>query len=84
MRNMAWTITTAILLCMRASAVNADQAAVAPPEGSSLLLEVTAHGVQIYTCEAKGSGFEWSFTAPEANLFDQQGRQIGTHFVGPS
>jgi hypothetical protein len=69
---------------MRASAVKADEAAVAPPQGSSLLLEVMADGVQIYTCEATGSGFAWSFTAPEANLFDQQGRQIGTHFAGPS
>jgi hypothetical protein len=84
MRNMARIITTGILLCMRTSAVNADQTAAAPPPGSSLLLEVMADGVQIYTCEAKGSGFEWSFTAPEANLFDQQGRQIGAHFAGPS
>jgi hypothetical protein len=84
MRNMACIITLGILLCMRTSAVNADQTAVAPPQGSSLLLEVVADGVQIYTCEAKGSGFEWSFTAPEANLFDLQGRQIGTHFAGPS
>jgi Protein of unknown function (DUF3455) len=86
MRNMAWIVTTGILLCMRTSAVNADQTAVAPPQSSSLLLEVMADGVQIYTCEAKGSGsgFEWSFKAPEASLFDQQGRQIGIHFAGPS
>jgi hypothetical protein len=37
-----------------------------------------------YTCEAQGNLFEWSFKAPEANLFDKQGRQIGTHFAGPS
>ena len=46
-----------------------------------LLLEVVADGVQIYTCEAKDGGFAWSFKAPEANLFDKQGRQVGTHFV---
>ena len=46
------------------------------------LLEVVADGVQIYTCETKGSLFQWSFKAPEANLFDKQGRQIGTHFAG--
>ena len=65
-------------------AVYADQTAVAPPKGSALLLEVGADGVQIYTCESKTSGFEWSFTAPEANLLDTQGRQIGTHFGGPT
>ena len=63
---------------------NAEQTGVAPPQGSAPLLEVVADGVQIYTCEAKGNLFEWSFTAPEANLFDKQGRQIGTHFAGPT
>jgi hypothetical protein len=63
--------------------VNADQTGVAPPQGSAPLLEVVVDGVQIYTCEAKGSLFQWTFTAPEANLFDKQGRQIGTHFAGP-
>jgi hypothetical protein len=58
--------------------------AVVPPEGSVLLLEVVADGVQIYTCEAKDGGFAWSFEAPEANLFDKQGRQVGSHFAGPT
>ena len=48
------------------------------------MLELDADGVQIYTCEAKGGGFEWSFKAPEANLFDKEGRQVGTHFAGPT
>jgi len=48
------------------------------------LLEVVADGVQIYTCDAKEGGFVWSFKAPEASLFDQEGRQIGTHFAGPT
>ena len=61
----------------------ADQAAVGPPAGAPLLLEVLADGVQIYACEAKEKGPEWVFKAPEANLFDAQGRQIGTHFAGP-
>jgi hypothetical protein len=65
-------------------AVNADQTTVAPPQGSAPLLEVMGDGVQIYTCEGKGNLFEWSFKAPEANLFDEQGRQIGTHFAGPT
>jgi hypothetical protein len=64
--------------------VNAEQTGVAPPQGSALLLEASADGVQIYTCEAKGSLFQWVFTAPEASLFDKEGRQIGTHFAGPA
>ena len=80
----AFAVAAGILVGMSAVAVNADQTGVAPPQGSALLLEVTADGVQIYTCEAKGNLFEWSFKAPEANLFDKQGRQIGTHFAGPT
>ena len=82
--NKAFAVTTAILIGTGAVPVNADQTAVAPPQGSAPLLEVVADGVQIYTCEAKGSLFQWMFTAPEANLFDKQGRQIGTHFAGPT
>jgi hypothetical protein len=58
--------------------------AVPPPQGSALVLEAIADGVQIYACEAKDQGFEWVFKAPEATLFDKQGRQIGTHFTGPT
>ena len=57
---------------------------VPAPKGAPPLLAVDADGVQIYTCEAKDQGFAWVFKAPEANLFDKQGRQIGTHFAGPS
>jgi hypothetical protein len=55
-----------------------------PPAGATLLLEAIADGVQIYACETQGQGVAWVFKAPEANLFDQHGRQIGTHFAGPS
>ena len=57
---------------------------VPPPTGASLLFETVADGVQIYACEAQGQGFAWVFKAPEATLFDRQGRQVGTHFAGPS
>lgn len=82
--NIAFAIIVGILIGIGAIAINADEAGVAPPQGSALLLEAAADGVQIYTCEAKGSVFQWTFTAPEANLFDKQGRQIGTHFAGPT
>jgi hypothetical protein len=58
--------------------------AVAPPPGSPLLLELSADGVQIYTCEAKNNAFEWTFTAPEAKLSDKQGHPAGTHSAGPT
>jgi hypothetical protein len=68
----------AILIGIGAVAAGAEEGAVvAPPEGSPLVLELAADGVQIYVCEAKDGGFGWSFKAPEANLFDEQGRQAG-------
>jgi uncharacterized protein DUF3455 len=84
MKNIACGIAACILIGTGAVAAGADEAAVAPPPGSRLLFELFAEGVQVYGCEAKGGGFEWSFKAPEANLFDRQGRQVGTHFGGPT
>ena len=84
MKNIARGTAAAVLLGAAALAAEADPTAVAPPEGSALLLELVADGVQVYTCDAKEGGFVWSFKAPEANLFDRQGRQIGTHFAGPT
>ena len=83
MRNISLVIVTGILIGTGAFVVKADQTVVAPPEGSKPLLEVVADGVQIYICEGKQDGFEWKFKAPEANLFDKQGQQIGTHTGGP-
>jgi hypothetical protein len=77
-------IAAAILIGTGVSAALADQAAVAPPAGSAPMLELVADGVQIYTCDANDGGFVWSFKGPEANLFDKQGRQVGTHFAGPT
>jgi hypothetical protein len=82
--NTAFAVATGILVGISAVGVNADQAGVAPPQGSALLLEAAADGVQIYTCEAKSGLFQWTLIAPEANLFNKQGRQIGTHFAGPT
>lgn len=84
MRNIALIIMTGILIGKSTFVAKADQTAVAPPQGSAVLLEAVADGVQIYACEAKDGRFDWVFKAPEANLFDNQGRQVGTHFTGPT
>jgi hypothetical protein len=57
---------------------------LAPPAGAKLLLEAGADGVQIYVCEPKDQDFAWVFEAPEATLFDAEGRQLGTHSAGPT
>lgn len=62
----------------------AQQQDVAAPPGARLVLEAPAQGVQVYTCEKATDGYRWAFKAPDAALFDATGRQIGTHFAGPS
>ena len=67
-----------------AGVAHAADELVPPPQGAPLLLEASADGVQVYVCEAKDQGFTWTFKAPEANLFDKQGLQVGSHFGGPT
>lgn len=50
-----------------------------PGAGATLALTTSARGVQIYECRAG----QWSFVAPEAELFDAKGRTLGTHGAGP-
>ena len=52
-----------------------------------LLFTAKAKGVQIYVCQAKKDDptkYEWVFKAPEADLFDTQGKKIGHHYAGPT
>jgi hypothetical protein len=50
-----------------------------PGANESLALIVPAKGVQIYECRES----KWVFVAPEAELFDRNGKKIGTHYAGP-
>lgn len=60
---------------------------ITPPAGNSVFLVGHATGVQIYVCKAKAddpSRFEWSFTAPEADLTNEKGEKIAKHYAGPT
>src|SRR3954466_12598440 len=57
---------------------------IAVPAGNKVFLVGHATGVQIYTCAAATTGFAWSFVAPRANLYDDNGKLIVTHFAGPT
>jgi len=78
----------AVLMAASATAARLPvPAALDPPAGEVLLLELAAKGVQIYECRAKAgatSAQEWAFVAPEAELFDASGRRVATHGAGPS
>lgn len=60
---------------------------LAPPKGQVVILKLKAAGVQIYECKAKPEQpgqFEWVLKAPEADLFDEAGKQVGKHYAGPT
>jgi hypothetical protein len=50
------------------------------PEGNKLFLVGHAEGVQIYSC----NGTAWGLVAPRANLYNDKGKLLMTHFAGPS
>ncbi len=58
-----------------------------PPKTSAQILELYAHGVQIYACEASpddATNFVWTFKAPDAELLNADGQVVGRHFAGPT
>jgi len=58
-----------------------------PPAESVLLFALEARGVQIYVCEADpndATAFVWTFKAPEAELLNERGEVVGSHFAGPT
>lgn len=60
--------------------------AIVVPAGHRLALSLDAAGVQIYMCQvnAAGTGYAWVFQAPEATLYNARGREVGTHYAGPT
>jgi Protein of unknown function (DUF3455) len=50
------------------------------PDGNKVFLIGHAVGVQIYSC----NGVVWGFVAPQANLYNDKGKLIITHFGGPT
>src|SRR5262249_29084319 len=55
------------------------------PGGEKLVLQVHATGSQIYVCQASADQkFSWTLKGPEAQLNDANGKNIGTHYAGPT
>jgi hypothetical protein len=53
------------------------------PAGSKAFLVGHAIGTQDYICLPSGTGFAWTFFAPQATLFTDDDRQVITHFLSP-
>lgn len=58
--------------------------ALQPPANEQLVLQVHAKGDQIYACKVDGPQPGWTLKAPDAQLFDKDGKAFGKHFAGPS
>jgi hypothetical protein len=54
------------------------------PAGARVVLEAKGEGVQVYSCSESQTGFKWVLMGPDARLLDDAGKQIGTHFAGPT
>jgi hypothetical protein len=59
-------------------------AQLAPPQEEKLVLRAHAKGDQVYTCKKTGDQYAWTLKEPQAELFDEQNKSIGHHFVGPA
>jgi hypothetical protein len=58
--------------------------AIVVPDGHKPFLLAHAAGDQIYTCTTVPGGHAWSPATPRAELYDDSGTRIGSHFGGPS
>jgi hypothetical protein len=73
-----------------AQTVHAEPAAPAVPgeirvpDGHKPFLLGHAIGVQIQACNATAAGYKWGLVAPRANLYDDTGKLLATHYGGPT
>src|ERR1700722_20454418 len=51
-----------------------------PPAGQYPRSHAHASGQQIYVCD----GSKWILNRPDATLFDEAGKKVGSHFAGPT
>ncbi|MGB6775806.1 MAG: DUF3455 domain-containing protein [Terriglobales bacterium] len=66
------------------SAPNVPGAIQARPR-EEVVLVAHASGSQIYTCQSGTDGkFTWTLKGPDAELKDEDGKIIGSHFAGPA
>jgi len=90
MRNSIRGFASATLLAAASTVLSFSVAAqqvpiiIQPPANEQLLLQVHAKGDQVYTCKSDAAQFTWTLKAPDAQLFDKDGKPFGKHFAGPS
>jgi hypothetical protein len=73
-----------IILFSSASPAQQVPAQLQPPADQHLVLQVHAKGDQVYICQEGATEFAWALKAPDAQLFDKDGKPFGMHSVGPT
>src|SRR5258706_16476183 len=90
MRNYIRRFTPAKLLAAAGAVLSFSVAAqevpqqIQPPANEQLFFFNDTATTEIYTCKADGTQFTWTLKAPDAQLFDKDGKPFGKHFAGPS
>jgi hypothetical protein len=90
MLNRSRAVASATLLGVASTVLSFSVAAqqvpqqLQPPANEQLFLQVHAKGDQVYTCKADVEQYAWILKAPDAHLFDKNGKPFGRHFAGPS
>jgi hypothetical protein len=74
----------AVILCGAGAGAQQVPEALRVPANEQLVAQVHAKGDQIYSCKVDGPQPGWTLKAPEATLFDKDGKAFGKHFAGPS
>ncbi len=83
MHNRIRRFTSAALLAALSTVLSFSVAAqkvpkqLKPPVNEKLLLQVHAKGDQVYTCKSDAAKFTWTLKAPDAQLFDKNGKPFG-------
>jgi hypothetical protein len=93
-KNANLTIPVVLLLASFLALPAARAEKISPPNvpaaiqartGEEVVLLAHASGSQIYACRSGADGkFAWTLKAPDAELKDQNGKVIGSHFAGPT
>lgn len=86
MRGVASAVLLAAAGAVLSFSISAQQVPqqIQPSAKEQLYLQVHAKGDQVYSCKSEGAQFTWTLKAPDAKLFDNDGKSFGKHFAGPS
>jgi Protein of unknown function (DUF3455) len=82
LNRFAQRAAAAALLSLAAGCASPLPPTLAPAADEAPALTVAADGVQIYECRTDVTP-SWVFVAPDAELFDANGRHVGHHGTGP-